>query len=47
VKDPNLKPLHAEVTAGLAGLERWSIRAVRREHNAAADALVNSTLDGA
>jgi ribonuclease HI len=45
VKDVNLKPLHAEARAALAGFERWSIRNVRREHNAAADALVNSTLD--
>ena len=45
VKDANLKPLHAEVRSALAGFERWSIRHVRRELNAAADALVNATLD--
>jgi ribonuclease HI len=45
VKDANLKPLHAEVRAALAGFDSWSIRHVRRELNAAADALVNATLD--
>jgi ribonuclease HI len=45
VKDAGLKPLHAQVKAALAGFDRWSIRHVRREHNAAADALVNETLD--
>jgi ribonuclease HI len=47
VKDAGLKPLHAEVRAALAGVDSWSIRHVRREHNAAADRLVNETLDGA
>jgi ribonuclease HI len=47
VKDAGLKPLHAEVRAALGEFDRWSIRHVRREHNAAADALVNETLDGA
>ncbi len=47
VKDPGLKPLHAEVRGALAGFDRWSIRHVRREHNAAADRLVNETLDEA
>src|SRR3954447_14735196 len=46
VKDANLKPLHAEVKSALGDLERWSIRHVRRERNAAADRLVNETLDG-
>ena len=45
VKHADLKPLHAEVRAALDGFERWSIRHVRREQNAAADALVNETLD--
>jgi ribonuclease HI len=45
VKDANLKPLHAEARAALADFARWSIRNVRREHNAEADALVNATLD--
>ncbi len=47
VKDAGLRPLHAEVRAALEGFERWSIRHVRREHNAAADRLVNETLDEA
>jgi len=47
VKDQNLRPLHAEVRSALAGFERWSIRHVRREHNEAADRLVNETLDRA
>jgi ribonuclease HI len=46
VKDAGLKPLHAKVRAALAGFERWSIEHVRREQNAAADALVNQALDG-
>jgi ribonuclease HI len=45
VKDAGLRPLYEEVRAVLAGFERWTIRHVRREHNAAADALVNETLD--
>ena len=45
VKDASLRELHAEVRAALGELERWSIRHVRREQNAAADALVNETLD--
>ena len=45
VKDAGLRPLHAEVRSALQAFERWSIRHVRREHNAAADALVNETLD--
>ena len=47
VKDAGLQPLHAEVKAALAGFDRWSIRHVRREQNAAADRLVNETLDEA
>ena len=47
VKDAGLKPLHAEVRGALAELGTWSIRHVRREQNAAADALVNATLDAA
>lgn len=45
VKDPGLRELHAQVRAALAGFERWSIRHVRREHNAEADRLVNEALD--
>jgi ribonuclease HI len=46
VKDPTMKELHAEVKAALAPFESWSIRHVRREHNAEADRLVNEVLDG-
>lgn len=45
VKDAGLRPLHAEVRRALEGI-RWSIRHVRREHNAEADRLVNEALDG-
>ncbi len=45
VRDPGLRPLHAAVQAELAELASWSIRHVRREENAAADQLVNATLD--
>jgi ribonuclease HI len=45
VKDAGLKPLHAQAKRALGGLGRWSIRSVRRDQNAAADALVNATLD--
>ncbi len=45
VKDSGLRELHAAVRTALSGLERWSIRHVRREHNAAADRLVNEALD--
>jgi ribonuclease HI len=47
VKHPSMIPLFQEVRAALAGFERWSIRTVRREDNARADALVNVALDGA
>ena len=47
VKNADLKPLHAEVGAALSGVEQWSIRHVRREHNAEADRLVNEALDAA
>ena len=46
VKDAALRRLHAEVKRALSGFESWSIRHVRREHNAEADRLVNETLDG-
>ena len=47
VKDATLKEFHAEVKRELTQFERWSIRHVRREQNAAADALVNQALDAA
>jgi ribonuclease HI len=45
VKDAGLKPLRAAAVKALSGLDRWSIRNVPRDENAAADALVNATLD--
>jgi ribonuclease HI len=45
VKHPDMKPLHSQAVAALRDFERWSLRPVRREHNAAADALVNQALD--
>ncbi len=45
VKKADLKPLHAAAVSALDELPRWSIRSVPRELNAAADALVNETLD--
>jgi ribonuclease HI len=47
VKDAGLKPLHAQVRSELRDFDRWSIRHVRREHNAAADQLVHDPLDAA
>ena len=46
VKDATLQQLNAKVRAALAGFESWSIRHVRRDENAEADALVNASLDG-
>lgn len=46
VKDAGLRPLHAEVLEALSPVATWSIRHVRREHNAEADRLVNAALDG-
>jgi ribonuclease HI len=45
VKQPGLKPLRAAAVEALSDLDRWSIRNVPRDQNAAADALVNETLD--
>jgi ribonuclease HI len=47
VKHPDMKPLHAQALEALAGFEAWTVRSVRREDNAAADALVNRALDAA
>ncbi|HEY1285871.1 MAG TPA: ribonuclease HI family protein [Solirubrobacterales bacterium] len=47
VKDATLRELHAEVAKALRPFESWSIRHVRREHNAGADLLVNRALDEA
>lgn len=46
VKDATMRELHTEVKKALQPFERWSIRHVRREHNAEADRLVNRALDG-
>jgi ribonuclease HI len=46
VKDATMRELHAEVKKALRGFDSWSIRHVRREHNAEADRLVNEALDG-
>ncbi len=47
VKDATMRRLHAEVKGALRPFEKWTIRHVRREHNAEADRLVNAALDGA
>ena len=46
VKDATMRELHAEAKKALRGFDSWSIRHVRREHNAEADRLVNEVLDG-
>ncbi len=45
VKQPHLRPLHAEALDALGGFERWAVRSVPRARNARADALVNAALD--
>lgn len=45
VKHAAMKPLHAAAMTALDDFARWSIRSVPRAENAAADALVNATLD--
>ena len=48
VKNADLKPLHcAGPLAARRGSRSWSIRHVKRELNADADALVNQALDAA
>jgi ribonuclease HI len=47
VKDATMRELHSEVKRALRPFEKWSIRHVKREHNAEADRLVNTALDGA
>jgi ribonuclease HI len=46
VKDATMRELHGQVKSALGQFNRWSIRHVRREHNAEADRLVNQVLDG-
>ena len=45
VKHADMKPLHAESLRALGAFDRWTVRSVPRAQNAAADALVNQTLD--
>jgi ribonuclease HI len=45
VKHAGLRPLFTETMRELRGFDAWSVRNVRREHNARADELVNETLD--
>jgi ribonuclease HI len=45
VKDAVLRQLNDRVQAALRRFDRWSIRHVRRDENADADALVNAALD--
>ena len=47
VKHADMKPLHAEALAALGEFDSWTVRTVRREQNAHADALVNAALDAA
>jgi ribonuclease HI len=47
VKHPDMKALHAEALAALAGFDAWVIRSVPRSKNVDADALVNQALDAA
>lgn len=47
VKQEHLRPLRAAVIEALGEFDSWSIRHVRREHNAEADRLVNQVLDSA
>jgi ribonuclease HI len=44
VKEPELVVLHARARAGLARIERWTIKHVYREHNKRADWLCNTLL---
>lgn len=45
VKDAGLKPLHSAAQRALGNFSEWTIRHVKRERNAEADALVNQALD--
>jgi ribonuclease HI len=47
VKHVDMKPLHAQSLQALSAFEKWTVRTVRRENNAGADALVNQALDAA
>ena len=45
VRQPHLKPLHAQARALLDSFERVDLAHVPREENTEADALVNAALD--
>lgn len=47
VKDAGLKPLHAQACVLLSKFHEVDVKHVRREQNAAADALVNQAIDAA
>lgn len=47
VKNDGLKPLHEQACLLLSRFHKVDVRHVRREHNAAADALVNQAIDAA
>jgi ribonuclease HI len=47
VKHAAMKPLHRQAVEALGAFDRWTLRSVRREHNARADELVNQALDAA
>jgi ribonuclease HI len=47
IKEPHLRPLRESAVRALSGFDRWTLRHVRREQNADADALVNQALDAA
>lgn len=45
IKNPALREIRAQVAKALEEFDSWSVTAVRREQNEAADALVNEALD--
>ena len=47
VKNAELKPWHSEATQLIRSFPQITLEAIRREKNAAADALVNQALDAA
>jgi len=47
VKHAAMRPLYLDAIAALRKFENWTVRTVRREQNADADALVNQALDAA
>ena len=47
VKDAGLKPLHQQACLLLSSFHEVDVKHIRREQNAAADALVNQAIDAA